>query len=190
MPPLTGKPMGSPHAPSFLRSVDCGFVNFAVGDADACGHKTDRPPSSSAWCDRDLELLVTKQQLSFGTILTIILSVRRTVMSLGAAARPLAVIDESREAGTAVLTGRQIECTIIHNGNTDLQITLPSDVTVPDRFRIRFSVSQREALAELDWQEGSTARIRLLTAPKPIRLPRRALTRTTARQEDKAKQSV
>ena len=92
-------------------------------------------------------------------------------MSLGAAARPLAVIDESREAGTAVLTGRQIECTIIHNGNTDLQITLPSDVTVPDRFRIGFSVSQREALAELDWQEGSTARIWLLTAPKPIRLP-------------------
>ncbi len=82
------------------------------------------------------------------------------------------------ELATAILSGNHVACRITCEPDGGAKIALDEAVSLPERFRIRFSGSQREALVQLISQEGLMARVRLVTTPKPVRLPRRPLART------------
>lgn len=88
------------------------------------------------------------------------------------------------EPGAAILSRKPVACRITCEPDAGAKIALDEAVSLPERFRIRFSGSQREALVQLISQEGLMARVRLVTTPKPVRLPRRPLART-ARQNAK-----
>jgi len=82
------------------------------------------------------------------------------------------------EPGAAILSGKHVACRITCEPDAGAKIALDDAVALPERFRVRFSGSQREALVQLISQEGLMARVRLVTTPKPVRLPRRPLVRT------------